>query len=211
MISRRADPSLPSREDSALRTDAGSEGRPYGAPLPRWRDARRRLSQAAIANAVLELAAVQPASTLSVAVVAARAEINRATFYAHAVSVIGFLQALMALRLRERVLADETNSAPPSLRTLVTSVVAHIERYRAVYQTALADPAAKASLADGVSLELRDKLLESRLTIEPDEAVVLSATVNQAIFLELESEQPLSVDVVITRLASAAHTVDQLL
>ncbi|MBF4514168.1 TetR family transcriptional regulator [Plantibacter sp. VKM Ac-2885] len=211
MISHRDSPSLPGREDSAVWAATGGEHQSYGAPLPRWRDARRRLSQAAIANAVLELAAVQPASTLSVAAVAARAGINRATFYAHAASAVGFLQAFMALRLRERVLAVDAISAQPSLRTFVTPVVAHIERYRAVYQTAFSDPAARTSLADGVCLQLRVKLLESRLEIEPDQAAVISSTITQAIFVELETERPLSVDPIITMLASATYVVNQLL
>lgn len=134
-----------------------------------------------------------------------------ATFYAHAVSAVGFLQAFMALRLRERVLAVDAISAQPSLRTFVTPVVAHIERYRAVYQTAFSDPAARASLADGVCLQLRVKLLESRLEIAPDQAAVISSTITQAIFVELETERPLSVNPIITMLASAKYVVNQLL
>ena len=182
----------------------------HGSALPCWKDARRRLSQAAIAEAVLELTVTRPAATLSVAEVAERAGVSRATFYAHAASVTGFLQALMAQRLREHVLASDVGGPVRTLGTLVAPIVAHLEQHRSIYQTSLTAPAARSSLSDGVRLQLYAQLVESPWAMQPKPAAIVSATIAQAIYVELLDDCVPSVDSVVATLRSTTRVVNKM-
>jgi AcrR family transcriptional regulator len=95
----------------------------------------------------VELASEQPISQVTVADLAARAKVTRATFYNHYASPLDLLiEVLLAdlersHRLEEERRSDGDLSAAEMLRLSITDVADHIERFKAVYQQAVHDPA----------------------------------------------------------------------
>jgi AcrR family transcriptional regulator len=96
----------------------------------------------------VELASEQPISQITVADLAERAKVTRATFYNHYASPLELLiQVLLAdlersHRLEEERRSDGALSAAEMLRLSIIDVTDHIERFKAVYQQAVHDPAA---------------------------------------------------------------------
>jgi AcrR family transcriptional regulator len=97
--------------------------------------------------AIVELAAERPISQVSVAELANRAGVTRATFYNHYASPLALLiQVLLADLERahfdeERRRAEGGYSAAEMLRLSVVDVADHIERFEAVYRQTVDDPA----------------------------------------------------------------------
>ena len=98
-------------------------------------------------EAIVELASEQPISHITVADLAERARVTRATFYNHYASPLELLiQVLLgdleqAHRDEEGRRADGALSAAEMLRLSIVDVADHIERFKAVYQQAVHDPA----------------------------------------------------------------------
>jgi AcrR family transcriptional regulator len=97
--------------------------------------------------AIVELAAERPISQVSVAELANRAGVTRATFYNHYASPLALLIQVLLADL-ERAHIDEArrraeggHSAAEMLRLSVVDVADHIERFEAVYRLAVDDPA----------------------------------------------------------------------
>jgi AcrR family transcriptional regulator len=93
------------------------------------------------------LAAERPISQVSVADLAIRAGVTRATFYNHYVSPLALLIEVLLSDL-ERAHIDEErrravggSSAEELLRLSIVDVADHIERFEAVYRLAVDDPA----------------------------------------------------------------------
>ena len=101
----------------------------------------------ALAQAIMELAAQRPVSQITVADLADRAGVTRATFYHHYSSPLELLiQVLYAdlergHRREEARRAEGRYSAAQMLRLSTGDVADHVERFMAVYQHALHDPA----------------------------------------------------------------------
>ncbi|HEX4657245.1 MAG TPA: TetR/AcrR family transcriptional regulator [Streptosporangiaceae bacterium] len=101
----------------------------------------------ALAQAITELAAQRPVSQITVADLADRAGVTRATFYNRYGSPLELLiQVLYAdlergHRREEERRADARYSAEQMLRLSTGDVADHVERFMAVYQHALGDPA----------------------------------------------------------------------
>jgi AcrR family transcriptional regulator len=98
-------------------------------------------------RAVVELASEQSISQLTVADLAERAKVTRATFYNHYASPLELLVHVLLADL-ERAHRDEEKrrtegglSAAELLRVSIVDVADHIERFKAVYQHAVDDPA----------------------------------------------------------------------
>lgn len=97
--------------------------------------------------AIVELASERPISHISVADLAERAGVTRATFYNHYASPLELLiQVLLAdlegaHRDEEERRADGGLSAAEMLRLSIVDVADHIERFKAVYRQAVPDPA----------------------------------------------------------------------
>jgi AcrR family transcriptional regulator len=97
--------------------------------------------------AIVELAAERPISQVSVAELADRAGVTRATFYNHYANPLALLiQVLLADLERahfdeERRRAEGGYSAAEMLRLSVVDVADHIERFEAVYRQTVDDPA----------------------------------------------------------------------
>jgi AcrR family transcriptional regulator len=96
---------------------------------------------------IVELAAERPISQVSVAELANRAGVTRATFYNHYASPLALLIQVLLADL-ERAHIDEArrraeggHSAAEMLRLSVVDVADHIERFEAVYRLAVDDPA----------------------------------------------------------------------
>ena len=95
----------------------------------------------------MELASVQPISHITVAELAERANVTRATFYNHYASPLDLLiQVLVADLERAHVQEEERRakgglSAAEILRLSIADVADHIERFEAVYRRAVHDPA----------------------------------------------------------------------
>ena len=95
----------------------------------------------------MELASQRPVSQITVADLAGRAGVTRATFYNRCSSPLDLLiQVLHAdldrgQRLKETRLADGRYTAEQVLRLTISDVAGHVERFMAVYQHALHDPA----------------------------------------------------------------------
>jgi AcrR family transcriptional regulator len=98
-------------------------------------------------EAIVELAADRPVSQITVAELADRAGVTRATFYNRYSSPLELLiQVLFAdleeAHRREEARRAEGGHSPTQMLRLTTGeVVDHIERFKAVYQHALHDPA----------------------------------------------------------------------
>ena len=101
----------------------------------------------ACAQAIVELAAQRPVSQITVADLADRAGVTRATFYHHYGSPLELLiQVLYAdlergHRMEEARRADGRYPAAQLLRLATGDVADHVERFMAVYRHALHDPA----------------------------------------------------------------------
>jgi AcrR family transcriptional regulator len=101
----------------------------------------------ALEAAIIELAAQQPVSRITVSALADRAGVTRATFYHRYDSPLDLLiQVLYAdldrgHRREARLRAEGTHSASEMLRLTTTQVADHVERFHAVYRQALHDPA----------------------------------------------------------------------
>jgi len=114
---------------------------------PRRADPRITRTDQALAQAIVELAAQRPVSQISVADLAGRAGVTRATFYNRYSSplelLIGVLYADLARvhRLEDARRADGRYPAVQMLRLATGDVADHVERFMAVYQHALRDPA----------------------------------------------------------------------
>jgi AcrR family transcriptional regulator len=114
---------------------------------PRRTDPRISRTDQALAQAIVELAAQQPVSRITVADLADQAGVTRATFYNRCSSPLELLiQVLYAdlervHRLEDARRAEGRYSAVQMLRLATGDVADHVERFMAVYQHALHDPA----------------------------------------------------------------------
>jgi AcrR family transcriptional regulator len=110
-------------------------------------DPRITRTAQALERAILELAAQRPVSQISVAELAERAGVTRATFYNRYSSPLDLLiQVLYAdlergHRREETFRADEAHSPEQLLYVATAEVADHVERFRTVYRHALRDPA----------------------------------------------------------------------
>ena len=101
----------------------------------------------ALQEAIVELAARQPVSRITVAALADRAGVTRATFYNRYDSPLDVLiQVLYAdldrgHRLEDELRAQGQYTAAEMLRLTTAEVADHVERFEAVYRHALQDPA----------------------------------------------------------------------
>jgi AcrR family transcriptional regulator len=109
-------------------------------------DARILHTNAALKRAILQLAQDRPVSTVTVADVTRVAEINRATFYSHAVSPGSLLAAVLtpeldAIREEDAALRRAPDADPAAVtRKGINAVVDHIIAHRDIYRQALPDP-----------------------------------------------------------------------
>jgi AcrR family transcriptional regulator len=116
-------------------------------PVPDRTDPRIVRTAQACRAAIIELASEKPISQITVADLAERARVTRATFYNHYTSpldlLIEVLLADLALaHLHEQARRDEGGrSAAEMLRLSIVDVADHIERFQAVYRHAVHDPA----------------------------------------------------------------------
>ena len=114
---------------------------------PRRADPRIIRTDQALAQAIVELAAQRPVSQITVADLAGRAGVTRATFYNRYSSplelLIGVLYADLERvhRLEDARRAEGRYPAVQMLRLATGDVADHVERFMAVYQHALRDPA----------------------------------------------------------------------
>jgi AcrR family transcriptional regulator len=97
--------------------------------------------------AIVELASELPISQITVADLAERAQVTRATFYNHYASPLDLLIQVLRADLATADHQDEERRTegrlpPPELQRISLGEVAdHIERFRAVYHHAMHDPA----------------------------------------------------------------------
>ncbi len=115
---------------------------------PRRTDPRITRTDQALAQAIVELADQRPVSQITVADLASQAGVTRATFYNRYSSPLELLiQVLYADLARVHRLEDARRaegsaySAGQMLRLATGDVADHVERFTAVYQHALHDPA----------------------------------------------------------------------
>lgn len=152
-------------------------------------DARQRRSQQRLYAAVLRLATERPVADLSVTAVAAEAGVHRSTFYEHASSPAGLLQAALVTELdelRSRLLADEGGDVARAVTEVTYEVLRHVARHADVYRRGLGVGSGSGSLHAMLSEHFREtsrRLLElARVDIRvpvpgvPDELVADLAT-----------------------------------
>ena len=98
-------------------------------------------------KAIVELASQRPISQITVAELADRAGVTRATFYNHYNSPLELLIQVLLVDLERAHLLEEERraeggySAAQMLRLSTLDVAEHIERFKALYQHAVSDPA----------------------------------------------------------------------
>lgn len=115
--------------------------------MPDRTDPRITRTVHALERAIVELAAEQPVSRITVAALAVRAGITRATFYNRYDSPLDLLTRVLYADLerghrREDELRAEGRYSGEQLLRLATAEVAdHVERFEAIYRHALQDPA----------------------------------------------------------------------
>jgi AcrR family transcriptional regulator len=110
-------------------------------------DPRVARTEQALTQAIVELAMQRPVSQITVSDLADRAGVTRATFYNRYSSPLELLIEVLYAdldrghRLEEARRAEGGYSAAQMLRLATGDVADHVERFRAVYQHALHDPA----------------------------------------------------------------------
>jgi len=110
-------------------------------------DPRITRTEQAFEQAIAELAAQRPVSQITVADLADRARVTRATFYNRYSSPLDLLIQVLsadldrARRLKEARQANGQYAEEQVLRLTISDVADHVERFMAVYQHALRDPA----------------------------------------------------------------------
>jgi AcrR family transcriptional regulator len=110
-------------------------------------DPRVRRTEQAFEQAIVELAAQRPVSEITVADLADRAGVTRATFYNRYSSPLDLLIQVLhadldrARRLKETRQADGRYTAEQRVRLTIDDVADHVERFMGVYRHALRDPA----------------------------------------------------------------------
>ena len=110
-------------------------------------DPRIARTDQALTQAIVELAAQRPVSQITVADLADRAGVTRATFYNRYTSPLQLLIQVLYADLdrghqrEEARRAEGWYSATQLLRLATGDVADHVDRFRAVYQHALHDPA----------------------------------------------------------------------
>jgi AcrR family transcriptional regulator len=115
--------------------------------VPDHIDPRITRTAQAFEQAIVELASQRPVSQITVADLADRAGLTRATFYNRYSSPLELLiQVLYAdlercRRLKEARWAEGRHPAEQVIRLTITDVADHVDRYMAAYRHALRDPA----------------------------------------------------------------------
>jgi AcrR family transcriptional regulator len=110
-------------------------------------DPRVMRTAQACAGAIVKLASKRPISQITVADLAERAKVTRATFYNHYASPLELLIQVLLADLEHAHLAEDERqaegglSAEEMLRLSIMDVADHIERFQAVYRQAVHDPA----------------------------------------------------------------------
>jgi AcrR family transcriptional regulator len=110
-------------------------------------DPRITRTEQAFEQAIVELAARRPVSQITVADLADRAGVTRATFYNRYSSPLDLLIQVLSAdldrgrRLKQTRQADGGYTAAQVLRLTISDVAGHVERFMTVYQHALHDPA----------------------------------------------------------------------
>ncbi|HUE61411.1 MAG TPA: TetR/AcrR family transcriptional regulator [Acidimicrobiales bacterium] len=116
-------------------------------PVDEHTDPRVLRTAQACEEAIVELASEKPISQITVADLAERAKVTRATFYNHYATPLELLiQVLLADLERAHLQEQERRSggslsAAEMLRLSIADVADHIERFKAVYQHAVHNPA----------------------------------------------------------------------
>ncbi|WP_285037841.1 TetR/AcrR family transcriptional regulator [Plantibacter sp. ME-Dv--P-095] len=113
-------------------------------------DARQRRTRARLAKTILELAAKRPTSEMSVSEIAARAGINRSTFYQHAAAPCELLESVLAEELTElsvtHLATVSADDAPAAIVRLTVATLRHIDDRADIYRVGLDDDVIGASL-----------------------------------------------------------------
>src|ERR1700742_1876428 len=110
-------------------------------------DPRITRTAQALEQAIVELAAQRPVSQITVAELAGRAGVTRATFYNRYSSPLDLLIQVLygdledSQRQKDARRADGGYSAEQIVRLMISDVADHVERFSAVYRHALHDPA----------------------------------------------------------------------
>jgi AcrR family transcriptional regulator len=137
-------------------------------------DPRKRRSRDRLYAAALELAAEHPISTLTVTQVASAAGVHRSTFYEHADSPQGLVEAALTTELdllRDELMHDRGDPVT-ALTAVATGVLEHILRHQAIYHRELEDGggALHAMLSrhfrGTTEALLRDERISIRVTVE---------------------------------------------
>ena len=123
-----------------------TEGLAIEHPVAERIDPRIVRTAQACMGAIVELAAERPISQVSIADLAERAGVTRATFYNHYDNPLEVLLQVLIADLERAHELEETRrgeggySAEEMLRLSIIDVADHIERFEAVYRLAVDDP-----------------------------------------------------------------------
>jgi len=113
-------------------------------------DARQRRTRARLARTILQLAAERPTSEISVSEIAARAGINRSTFYQHAAAPCELLESVLAEELTELSMTHlatvSADDAPAAITRATVAALRHIDERADIYRVGLGDDLIGASL-----------------------------------------------------------------
>lgn len=134
------------RRWTAPRAGEATVGRQEGSALNGRIDPRIARTTRAFEQAIVELASERPVSQISVAELAERAGVTRATFYNRYNTPLELLSRVLDADLDRghRLEAERAqcgHSAVELLRLTVAEVGDHVERFRAIYSRSLGDPA----------------------------------------------------------------------
>ncbi|KAF2413455.1 hypothetical protein B1729_09115 [Microbacterium sp. B35-04] len=104
-------------------------------------DPRKQRSRDRLHAAALALAADRPISSLTVTQLAEAADVHRSTFYEHAESPAGLVEAALTAELdvlRDELMKDRSDAAT-AVATVTEGVLRHILRHVDIYRRELAD------------------------------------------------------------------------
>jgi len=144
-------------------------------------DARSERTLASLTDAILELAAEHPLSSITVSQLTIRAGINRATFYDHFRTPGELLEHVLNPdldRMRERdnqLRAEGTLSTQEMFRIGLVGVTEHVHRFLPIYRLALPDP--RDNVTHHILVSHFDESIRALLARRPPEQAALNPAV----------------------------------
>lgn len=141
---------------------------------------------AKLAAAVIELAAKNPSTQLTVGDIVQQANMNRSTFYTHSRNATDLLNKAMRMALEGAdspgpTIVARADDRRAALLLAVGTVADHIREYRTVYETALTDDASAGALFRNLTDYIARRLRLADASLAPVRGRAIAAAASEII------------------------------